>query len=112
MKHLHYMAFYLAMFAIGTALICFLYSQVLILTFLLIICSVIAYKFKHADGDIYYMVIGAVVGPVAEIFAISHGAWAYAFPSFLGIPLWLPFGWAVMSLLIRRITDTVNEMRK
>ena len=49
--------------------------------------------------------VGFVFGPLAEGLAIQTGAWAYASPSVLGIPLWLPFVWGNAALFIQNSAD-------
>jgi len=41
---------------------------------------------------------------------VSSGAWRYAGPTALGIPLWLPFAWGLAAVLIRGIAATVEKM--
>jgi hypothetical protein len=48
------------------------------------------------------------IGPIAEIAAIHRGAWTYAVVDFISIPLWLPFGWGIVIVAIKRITKILS----
>ncbi len=52
---------------------------------------------------------GAVLGSSAEIIATRVGIWAYTFPTFLNIPVWLPFAWGFVSVLIVRIAQSAKR---
>jgi Protein of unknown function (DUF2878) len=54
-------------------------------------------------GDWVYALLGAVLGPAAEIAILQTGAFEYAHPDVAGIPVWLPALWANGGLLIRRL---------
>jgi hypothetical protein len=54
-------------------------------------------------------VAGAVLGSTAEIIATHVGIWSYTLPTFLNIPLWLPFAWGFVSVLIVRIAQCVRR---
>jgi uncharacterized membrane protein YoaT (DUF817 family) len=95
-----------------TAIVLF-YGNNLLLISLLILSWFIGVKFWHKKHDIYFFMIGAVIGPLGEIFCVYSGAWRYANPTFLGIPLWLPLAWGLAITLIKRIAETfvVIEMK-
>jgi hypothetical protein len=77
---------------------------------LLLIAWIIGLKFWHKKQDVYFFVVGAIIGPLAEIICIDFGVWAYANPTFFGIPVWLPFAWGLVTLLIKRIVETLVKM--
>lgn len=82
------------------------YKNDLHLTLILIILS--AYYLKTStkhERKLY--VIAAVGGPVGEMIAINSGAWKYAFPSVLGVPYWLPFGWGLVSVIFSRLSESL-----
>jgi hypothetical protein len=58
---------------------------------------------REAPGDWVYVVIAAVLGPLAEAVISALGAFDYENPDFAGIPIWLPSLWANGGLLIRRL---------
>ena len=94
------------LFCIGVLLISFYYTNDLLLTFLLVLVWLIGIIFWHKKHDVYFFIIGSICGPIGEIVSIHFGAWSYTNPMFLGIPLWLPFGWGLVTVLIKRIAET------
>ncbi len=95
-----------ALFSFGIVLIFLLYEHNLILTGSLIGAWLIGIIFWHKKHDICFFVAGAVVGPIGEIVCIHFGVWQYANPTFLGIPLWLPFAWGLATMLVKRFAET------
>ncbi|MDR2017795.1 MAG: hypothetical protein LBQ00_02800 [Syntrophobacterales bacterium] len=60
------------------------------------------YFWPDKEDHIFYLA-GAIVGPAAEIVATHAGIWSYTLPSFLNIPVWLPFAWGFATVIIIRI---------
>lgn len=54
----------------------------------------------HVSGWMYwkYYALCALLGAASEVVVIYHGAWSYALPQLLGIPIWLPLIWGTASL--------------
>ncbi len=77
-----------------------------LLTSLILIAWLFGIFLWHKKHDILFFIIGAIVGPIAEIICIQFGVWQYSNPSFLGIPIWLPFAWGLAVMLIKRIAET------
>lgn len=46
------------------------------------------------------MAAGSLLGPVAESLPIAAGAWSYANPQVLGMPVWLPLAYAMFAVLV------------
>lgn len=90
----------------GMASIVIFYQNNFLLTFLLATGWLIGILFWHKNHDIYFYVAGAILGPLSEIVAIYFGAWEYTNPSFLGIPIWLPFAWGLVTMMLKRISET------
>jgi hypothetical protein len=65
--------------------------------------AVLRVVFGGVRGDWAYALAAAVLGPAAEAIISALGAFDYADPDFLGIPIWLPALWANGGLLIRRL---------
>ncbi len=94
------------LFSGGVASISLFYRNNLLLTLILLLAWMIGIKFWYKDHDIYFSLIGMVVGPLGEIVCVKFGAWTYSNPTFLGIPIWLPLAWALAVVLIKRIAET------
>lgn len=75
------------------------------LTALLIVTGVAIYALRPSRTSACVYVVGFVFGPLAEGVSIRTGAWEYASPTFLGIPLWLPFVWGIAALFIQNTAD-------
>jgi len=96
----------LLIYAAGMASVFLFFRNNIVTTVLVIATGLVALKFWHKKHDLYFYVAGAVVGSVGEIIYISFGVWQYANPTFLGIPMWLPFGWGSAVMIIKRIAET------
>ena len=75
------------------------------LTSLQIATGVAIYSLRPSRTSACVYAVGFVFGPLAEGLAIQTGAWEYASPSVLGIPLWLPFVWGNAALFIQNSAD-------
>lgn len=90
-------------FVIFLAVLC--WRNNLLLTAILIFAYGLRYYFWPNREDHVLYVGGAVLGPTAEIIATKVGIWQYTIPTFLNIPLWLPFAWGFAAVLIMRIAQ-------
>jgi hypothetical protein len=104
------LALALLLFAIAVITIASLYRSGVLLAGLLLLCSFLAWRLDPHPEDAFTLAGGAVFGPAAEAVAVWRGAWNYARPDFLGIPIWLPVGWALACLLLKRISEAVREI--
>lgn len=62
-----------------------------------------------AKNAVYYLLV-FISGPLAESVAIHFGAWSYAQPVFIGIPLWLPFAWGNAGLYVLRLKSFIDSV--
>ena len=53
-----------------------------------------------------------ISGPIAEAVAIYFGAWTYANPVFIGIPIWLFFVWGNAGLYVVKLKEVVFSFKK
>lgn len=95
-----------AFLAVCVAIVAFLYRADVVSAALILAVCLVALKFWHKREDVSFLLMGAVLGPSLEMICVHFNAWQYTQPTFLGIPLWLPFGWGLVALLVRRITET------
>ena len=82
-----------------------LWRTPLLLTALLIATGIAIYALRPSRTSAWVYVVGFVFGPLAEGVSIRTGAWEYTSPTFLGIPLWLPFVWGIAALFIQNTAD-------
>lgn len=106
------LAFEIILFCAGIASISLFFQDNLLLTAILIVAWAVGIKFWHKKNDVVFFIVGAVVGPMGEVVAIYYGAWHYTNPSFIGIPIWLPFAWGLATMLTKRIADTITGIKK
>ncbi len=59
--------------------------------------------------DHIIFIAGALLGSTAEIVATRVGVWRYTLATFFNIPVWLPFAWGFVSVLIVRIAQCVKR---
>ncbi len=82
-----------------------LWRYPLALTALVIAAGGAIYALRPSRTSVCVYATGFVFGPLAEGLSIHTGAWEYASPSVLGIPLWLPFVWGNAALFIQNSAD-------
>ena len=67
---------------------------------LLGVAAVLAVPRVERSTVLVLMAAGAVLGPVCEALPVATGAWSYAQPDVLGMPLWLPLAYALFAVLV------------
>ncbi|MFH1424829.1 MAG: hypothetical protein ABIG20_04085 [archaeon] len=87
----------------------YLWTTPFILTAILIALGVLMLGLSKRLDDILLFILAGVSGALAEIYGISHGAWAYANPTFFGIPIWLPILWGVAGLYMRNLHSMIKR---
>jgi len=65
------------------------------------------FLWPNREDHIIFMA-GAILGSIAEIIATHAGVWSYTLPTFLNIPVWLPFAWGFVSVIIVRVAQCVK----
>lgn len=104
------LVFEAALFAACAGEIALCHGRPVLLAALLVVTALVAFAFWRGRHVVLIYLVGAIVGPTAEIICVKAGAWTYTNPTFLGIPLWLPLGWGMVILLIRGIAETLRKM--
>ena len=99
------LVFEIILFSVGVVAISLFYDNNLLLTAILLVVSLFGMKVWYKLHDSYFFITGAIIGPIGEIVAIYFGAWQYANPTFLGIPIWLPLFWGLAVVLIKRFSE-------
>lgn len=90
----------------------FLYENNFLLTMVLLIEYSTAMMIWYNKHDTYLFIVAAILGSFGEITAVSAGVWSYSYPYFLGIPLWLPFLWGAVAVLMKRSATTFEKLIK
>ena len=101
------LVFDVILFVLGVTAVALLYKNNAALASLMLIGWLIAIKMWHKKEDTYIFIIAAAAGTIAEAVAIKFGAWHYANPTALGVPIWLPLLWGSAVVFIKRFSETV-----
>ena len=59
-----------------------------------------AFRSRPEKSTVILLAAGAVLGPACEALPVAAGAWTYARPDLLGMPVWLPLAYALFALLV------------
>lgn len=94
----------LLIFAFALMVAVFFWENNLLLTFLILSIYGIRQYFWSAKGDNIIYISGIILGCTAEFIGTYLGVWTYSAPLFLNIPLWLPFAWGLVSVIIIRVS--------
>ncbi|MCU0637395.1 MAG: hypothetical protein MUE87_02065 [Methanothrix sp.] len=92
-------------------------SLPLILAAFLLLAAAIILAVPRAarTTSLVLMAAGAVLGPLFEALPVAEGAWSYARPDIMGIPLWLPLAYALFAVLVsfagKSVADHLNFKR-
>lgn len=94
-------------FAFALLLAVIFWKSNLLLTFMLVSIYGTRQYFWSEKGDNIIFVTGIALGCAAEFIGTFLGVWTYAEPFFLNIPLWLPFAWGLVSVIIIRVSHSI-----
>ena len=61
----------------------------------------------HRRRDVFFFVIIAVLGSIAEAVFVHFDVWRYANPSVFGVPIWFPLAFGSAALIGLRLVSTV-----
>ena len=100
-----------ALLGAGVGGIALCHTRPVPLSVLLAATACVGFAFWRRSDVVWLYVLAAVVGPAAEIVGVKAGAWTYAEPTLLGIPLWLPFAWGLATMVIKGLADTIAQGR-
>lgn len=98
-------------FAIAVFLLVLFWQHNILATGVIVGLFLLRACFWWKKGDVAVYLVGAVLGPLTEIIATRLGIWTYACPSFLNIPLWLPFAWGFAAVIFVRIAHSLLSSR-
>ena len=82
-----------------------LWRHPLALIALVVLTGAAIFALRPSRHAVAVYITAFVFGPIAEILAIGTGAWEYATPTVLGIPLWLPFVWGNAGLFLHNTSE-------
>lgn len=89
------------------AAVFFLFPYPYILAVVLACVSVFCFLRVYTFRDKVLYLCAFVMGPVAELASIALGAWVYSYPGHFVFPLWLPFAWGFVVVMITKIAESI-----
>jgi uncharacterized membrane protein YoaT (DUF817 family) len=100
----------LAAFSLLAASIVLLWRDNMLLFIVILIEGMVALGFWHDRYDLSVLLVIAVLGSPAEAVFVHFGAWRYANPTLLGVPLWFPVAFGTAALIGKRLVCTITGM--
>jgi hypothetical protein len=95
---------------VGVSLVVTLWRHPAVLAGLYCLLILAMLALWHTKSDVLCLVIGALLGPLAELPAVYSGAWSYSASASL-IPIWLPLAWGIASLCIKKMAEALVSLR-
>jgi uncharacterized membrane protein YoaT (DUF817 family) len=83
--------------------VAFLWKHNLILLIVLILLATLMLLMNKSKRELKTFIFCAISGAIAEGFAVFLGAWTYANPNLLNIPIWLIVLWGIASVFVVRV---------
>jgi hypothetical protein len=97
-------------FFLWSTLVCLLWKQHVLLTFIMILLCVIYILFFKSKDDLIYFAVAAIFGPIGEILGTKSGLWTYNCLTIFGIPYWLPLAWGITAIMVKRLIISAVEI--
>jgi len=97
----------IVLYAVCVALVCVLWERPLALLACSVVLSALLLRRWHSKGDVVFYCAGVLFGTVADWSGVQSGAWHYNAVSG-AIPLWLPFMWGIVPLLLKKMSETLT----
>lgn len=79
-----------------------------LLTFVILFQNLLALWVWRQRRSVICFVTTALIGTLAELVFVDSGAWAYANPTALGLPLWFPLSFGQAGLLGQKVVDLLT----
>lgn len=77
---------------------------------ILILISLIYFKYLKSSQDTIVFLVAAAFGPIGEALVSKSGLWTYHGFTIFGIPPWLPVAWGITALSIFRLIKSVKKI--
>ncbi|HLD50992.1 hypothetical protein A3K34_02345 [candidate division WWE3 bacterium RIFOXYC1_FULL_40_10] len=99
-------AYSLAFLFLTVLLLLFLWKQVVLLSFLLVLIAYAKYRIAPIKRELLWYVLVSLAGGITEIILVNIGrAWSYTGPGFLGLPIQMVLFWGVVGTTVVIIYD-------
>ncbi len=73
------------------------------------LCVLVPVLYRRLELAII-LLAGSLIGPLCESFPIAAGAWTYATPGPLGMPVWLPLGYGLFAVFTSLAAEQVGAL--
>lgn len=91
-------------------LLYYLWKNNIVLTFLIILISVVVLvKFTSKEEKIFYL-FGFVFLQIFDLALVPRGVWSYGNSSWFGIPIWLPFTYGLGTVMVVKIGRAISNI--
>lgn len=91
--------FSLVVYLAAVLAVCRFWQQTPLLSLILLVLVFLKHKIFPAKRESLFFALVGVLGSTGEMLGISGGAWSYAKPQLLNIPLWLPLLWGLAGMV-------------
>lgn len=99
----------LAVYGGSLAAACLLWQTPrILLTGYVLVSAIVLYRW-HSRLDLAAYGAALTLGTLTEIVAVSAGVWHYT-AAYHVIPVWLPPGWGIMGLVLKRVSEVLTEV--
>ncbi|MCI0619563.1 hypothetical protein L0Y40_00810 [Candidatus Wolfebacteria bacterium] len=91
--------------------ILFLWNDPLTLTLLLSAILIMLLALRRSWTDVFVALIIVILSALFEVTSVYLGIWQHMSPGYLGVPLWIPIGWALFAIFVRSLYRLFTGMR-
>lgn len=99
-------------FVIDILFFYFFWESNIVLTALLLTMSAVVLIWLSSKEEKILYFICFVLAPVFDLILVPGGAWTYGNPFIFGIPLWLPVGYGLSTVMIVKIGNSIARLIK
>ena len=91
------------------ATVSFLWQKSLFLSISLIILALLKHQLSPLKKEFIWFILIGFLGSSAESVVIFSGAWSYAQPQLINVPIWLPLLWGLAGTIGVTLYQGINE---
>lgn len=101
--------FSLATWSAAIATVFLLWENTFFLSIALIILAFLKHKLSPLKREFIWFILIGFLGSSAESIVIFNGAWSYAQPQLINVPVWLPLLWGLAGTIGVTLYQGINE---
>ena len=88
----------------------FFWENNIALTALLLALSAVVLIWLSSREERILYFTGFILDPVFDLILVPRGAWTYGSPFIFGVPLWLPFAYGIVTVMIVKIGKSIAKL--